>query len=812
MPIRGPDRSDPPSPSRARTVDELTSELQLLRAWSGHSYRSLHREVVRRRSARGVKELPAFDTVHRCFQTGRTRIDVELVVDLAEVMLGDRRSVLPWRQACQEVMSWSTNASLVTVSSSLPADVEHFVGRRDELRILTKAVMHSPPDPVLVTGMAGVGKSALAVRVARSVSEQLHPRVTLAVDLRGYSEHQPPADPAAVLSGFLRALGASGSQIVHLSVTQRAARIRELLEGERAVVILDNAASDDQVEPLLLALRAHPVIVTSRHPMTRLATTARLDVLDPDDAIGLLMHAAGRTVSSGPEAARIAELVGYLPLAVSLVGARIRESSGWSMTDHAERLERASAAHELDPKVENAISLSYDGLADTQREMLLLVAQHPGVDIEPFAAAALADGDIPTTVQTLDTLRSAEFLQEPEPGRFTLHELVRSFAIHRARDEVPPSHLRAASSRLQNYYDAVLASAAPAHSPRADFLARPKVAAGSFHLPEVDRAEKSARWLEREWRNVASVALHADTPDEFVARAADWLHRYLDVTAHLEEAQSLHAAAARTSEGETRAHALTNLANVYIPLGRPTEAEAPLAEALSVYQELSDRKGQGRVLNNLGIVLLRAGRREEARDCFQRALELAQKGEPAESLLPLANLGRVSSMLGSPEDATEYFRQANRVADSLGDLVRKSQTLFGLGDHLRTLGHVDEGLRLLHHAVDLARECRFPYCEAYALNSIGLATLEVGDVNDAVAVQEEALDIARSHGFGMATIEILNDLGRSSLRAERPAEALEKHREALELARAAAESNLASSAQEGIELALEMLATLDTGT
>ncbi|MGL5863374.1 MAG: hypothetical protein ACRCY9_19195, partial [Phycicoccus sp.] len=126
-------QAPPPSPDGVRSYDELAAQLQQLRAWSGLSYRALHREVMRARRQRRIAELPAFDTVHRCLQPGRSRIDIELVVDIAAALLRDRDQATVWRHACQAASLAVSEASLVTVLDTLPPDEPGFTGRQREL-------------------------------------------------------------------------------------------------------------------------------------------------------------------------------------------------------------------------------------------------------------------------------------------------------------------------------------------------------------------------------------------------------------------------------------------------------------------------------------------------------------------------------------------------------------------------------------------------------------------------------------------------------------------------------------------------------
>jgi hypothetical protein len=151
---------EPPGPAGARSVDELSSRLRALQAWAGLPYREVHRQLVRSRQRRGVVELPSFNTVYRCLQPGRSRLDCELVADIARVLLGDERRAVEWLQAYQVVTGRAIDASLVTVADVLPAVPADFAGRDAELGVLA-ATVRDGAGVVAVDGMAGVGKTAL---------------------------------------------------------------------------------------------------------------------------------------------------------------------------------------------------------------------------------------------------------------------------------------------------------------------------------------------------------------------------------------------------------------------------------------------------------------------------------------------------------------------------------------------------------------------------------------------------------------------------------------------------------------------------
>jgi len=202
----------PPEPYGVGTVHELTERLQSLRAWAGLSYRAIHHEVVRSRRARGVVEQPVLNTVYRCLQPGRARLDVELVVDIARTLLGDPAGAEAWRYACQVIAGRASAAGVVDVFDTLPQDLTQFIGRRRELKMITEWVDEGVTGMVIsaITGMTGIGKTRLAVHAAHVLARRSLFDQVLAVNLRGFDPTRPPADPAAVLAGFLRRLGVTG--------------------------------------------------------------------------------------------------------------------------------------------------------------------------------------------------------------------------------------------------------------------------------------------------------------------------------------------------------------------------------------------------------------------------------------------------------------------------------------------------------------------------------------------------------------------------------------------------------------------------
>jgi DNA-binding SARP family transcriptional activator/DNA-binding XRE family transcriptional regulator len=357
------------------------------------------------------------------FDTLRRRLDREIGTAPGPELVEAHRRVLR-----QEVVR--PPAVAARARRTLPPDIAEFTGREPELRQLHAAL----PANLAIEGMAGVGKTRLAIRFAhqllaagRYADQQLY------ADLRGYADH-PPADPAAVLASFLHLLGVPGDQIP-ADLTGRAELYRDRLRGRDALVVLDNAASSRQLLPLLPDSPTALVLVTSRRSITLAgAHRLRLDVLTSGEAVDLLAAVAGadRVAADRPAAQRVVERCGRLPLAVGLVARRLQARPALTVTDMDTRL--ADPGHRLGElaaggrSVRAAFDLSYRALPpDVQRHFRLLAA-HPTQDLSDDSVAALAGTTLTGARRTLSLLLREHLVTVRTGNRYRLHELFQAYA------------------------------------------------------------------------------------------------------------------------------------------------------------------------------------------------------------------------------------------------------------------------------------------------------------------------------------------------------------------------------------------------
>lgn len=351
--------------------------------------------------------------------------------------------------------------------SLLPPDISDFVGRQDALRQI-RGLIEGGQDRSgtavtisSIAGKAGVGKTALAVRVAHQLMPHF-PDGQLYVNLRGAEAR--PVPPDTVLERFLRVLGVDRSAIPE-DLEQRVMLYRARLAGKRVLVLLDNAASAAQVRPLLPGAASCAVLVTSRIRLPELegAHPVLLDVLDQPQAVELLGNIAGpaRVLAETGPADEIVTLCGRLPLAVRIAGARLALKAHWRLSRLADRLrderQRLNELRTGDLEVRASFALSYDGQPAPERRAFRLLGVLDLPEFAAWVAAALLDRPVEQAADLLERLVDAQLLEpagEDPSGeiRYRFHDLLRVFARERLRDEEPPESRQAALNRALRAY------------------------------------------------------------------------------------------------------------------------------------------------------------------------------------------------------------------------------------------------------------------------------------------------------------------------------------------------------------------------
>ncbi|MDP5313168.1 MULTISPECIES: AfsR/SARP family transcriptional regulator [Streptomyces] len=609
----------------------------------------------------------------------------------------------------------------------LPRAPRGFHGRGAELTALSRAAAGEAP-VCLLTGPAGVGKTALALHWARR-SPAAFPDGRLYADLRGFSDTGEPT-PLEVLREFLLALGVAPRRIPE-SVTGAAALFRSLTDRLSLLVVLDNVRDSAQVGQLLPGGADCVTLITSRHRLEGLiasdaAVPVPLDVLEPPDGTALLAGVLGEErVTAEPVAARrLAELCGGLPLALRVTAARLAGRPQWTLADMADELadERSRLTYLAveDTGVSAALRLTVQQLPPDAVRHFTRLGHHPGSHFDPYTAAALAGSDPVVAAAALERLAAAHLVTEAGPGRWILHDLVRLYA----RGLDPAAGPDALLGVLDHYIATALAAADTAEPGGEPCFVLPD----GFHRPAAVRdftgRDAAMNWLAAEREDLALAAAAARTAglEDRAWRIIllQWPHvvwRARDGWAPMLEL-ALAAAVARSDPyAESRVRNL--LGWVLSEEGRTSEAVALLEPSPGLARQAGDRLGEATALINLAIVQAEQGGLDVAMEGCGRALELARKEPDAHTeMLALQHLARMQLTAGRPQDALDSTRAAFELGPEHEEAARRVLLTTVSGEARLALGAEDEGVLLLDLAATEAERAGYDVGAVRALEAL----------------------------------------------------------------------------------------------
>ncbi|MGA8114141.1 MAG: BTAD domain-containing putative transcriptional regulator [Actinocatenispora sp.] len=639
--------------------------------------------------------------------------------------------------------------------AQLPPDPPGFVGRTEELGrldgILGPGGSHRT---VVVSGVAGVGKTALAVRWAHAAAARF-PDGTLHADLRGWSGDE--VETGAVLDRFLRALGVPGPRVP----TDPEARVdlyRSMLADRRVLVLLDNARTAAQVRPLLPAAPGCVAVVTSRNRLASLvardgARPIPLDLLDSDSAHDLIRAAVGDDrATRGPVLSDLVRLCDRLPLALRIAAGRLAVDPACTPESLARDL--ASAEHRLtalhldeDASVAEAFAGSYRALPAPAARLFRLVPLAPGDSLSTHAAAALVDLPRDETRRLLTELASANLLLPVGPDRFTMHDLVRAYARQRlTADESTPERDAALRRLAVTYLDTALRASrmlGSSHPDRRMWLDESPAEPVRF-----GSSGEAMRWLDDE-RDLLVDLVRQCGQRAWPAigwRLAHALFRYHDMRGRrdgwLEVERIGLAAAQATGDGYAIGLLRREVGTVLGKISPDAETFEQLGEALRLHQEGGDEAEAARDRSDLGLAHFYAGDYARSREYSRAALDFfRESGDTTGLLLAINNLAIAQGADGQLVEAVRTLRSGTELAERTS--ITRNLSLWGnlanayllLGDHDRAHDLASRARRLHQLAGDVSGE-------ANALRTLA-ETLPPPESHTAL---QEALRLYRSIG------------------------------------------------------------------
>ncbi len=640
---------------------------------------------------------------------------------------------------------------------TLPHDLPDFTGREAEIAwLLSEVGARNTPGVtvILIDGMGGSGKSTFAVHASHLLAERF-PDGQIFMDLQGFTPGCEPVRPSDALTTLLRTIGVPSDRIPE-NRAEREGLWRGMTAGRRLLLLLDNVFASDQVRSLIPSGTHSLVLVTSRSRLLGLdgGSPMTLGLPSPADGQLLLANVIGRErVEKEPEAAaELVRLCARLPLALRIAAARLSNRPQWSLAwmvgrlrNEQTRLSELVADHR---SVRVALEMSCESMTDMHRQLFQCLGVHPGPDLDAHTAAALGGLPLETTQALLEDLLDARLLIQRQPGRFALHDLVRSLAREGA--ERDPAMVSEARHRVLDYYLHVADVCAQLVQPGRERLrVRPRYVAST--MPPVPDLSSALSWFETERQNLLAALAHAEDAqmDAYVANLPRVLAYYLRMRGHIDDElmvlRKALAAAQRLGDLELEGVALTNLAVPYWHLGHVMEGMEYAKKALAITERVGDRLGYAFCLSRIGMFCNTLGKYEDAMGHLHEALVIFQEaGNLREVGTVLASQAVAQTALGRYADARRISRLVIANSREIGDPYSEIVGLTGEAAACAQAGDFALGLERLNEATELAERIGTPNGRAAILAQYSDIYRRQGRYDDALRDGQAALMLLRN--------------------------------------------------------------------
>jgi tetratricopeptide (TPR) repeat protein len=699
--------------------------------------------------------------------TSPAALELEVFHALIEVSVPSAVQEMALPASAGNVVPGPPPRGIAAATHTLPRDIASFTGRELEIESILAAVAGAGAGGVVdicaINGMAGIGKTALAVHVAHRLAGGF-PGGQVFLQLHGHTPGHQPVNPVDALASLLQASGIPAQGIPD-GLESRALLWRDRAAGRRMLLVLDNAASSGQVAPLLPGEAECLVLVTSRRHLGDLpgaVTPVFLDVLTSAQAVQMFTRLAPRAAGSPGEVAEVAQLAGFLPLAISLLARLFARHQSWALAELAAET-RASlltlaAEHE---SIAAAFEMSYRHLDTARQQMFCLLGQHPGATIEAYAAAALAGASLDEAAGLLDFLHGEGLLTEVGHRRYGMHDLLRRYARDHAA-AAPADSSQRAVERLLDYYQhtAAAAEALLARQSRA----RPATTAPASAVPRLPDRDRALAWARAERGNLLACLDHATCAGQHarVVALTATVATLLRQDGPWADAITRHDTAVRAArqlgdrQGEAGAH--SDLGTVRRLTADCRGAAAEAEAALTIYRDLGDRQGEGNALRDLGGIRWRTGDYPGATQATEAALAIYRDlGDRQGEGNAFRQLGIVGQLTGDYRGAAEAAEEALAIYRDLGNRQGQADALGELGEVRRRIGDCSGAALALEAALGIHRDLNDRQGQSDVLSALVALWRMTGDYPGAAEAAEEALGIARDLGHRQGQAIALNN-------------------------------------------------------
>jgi tetratricopeptide (TPR) repeat protein len=674
------------------------------------------RDAVRTALSTGVL---AIATGERAVAIGGNASDVIITT-------GDQNIVLSFKGADAATVLTALSSIAPTRLHEVPRPPADFTGREDELKELLVSIESGGVTISGLQGMGGIGKTALAFKLVELLKPR-YPDAQFFLELKGASTQ--PLTMAEALAHVVRAYHPAAK----LPDSESALRglYLSVLDGQRALLLMDNAANAEQVEPLIPPAGCL-LLVTSRQHFTVPGLAAKnLDTLSAADARKLLLTIAPRI---GTQANEIAALCGHLPLALRLAAAAMVKYRNLSPLDYVRRLQDRQQRLQL---IDASLSLSYELLSEELRGRWRRLAVFPDT-FAVDASAEVWEVEVDQAKYKLGELMAASLVEWNETsGRYRLHDLVRLYADSKLSTE----ERAVGQKRFAMHYKDVLAATNELYEEGGESLLR------------------GLALFDLEWANIQAghdwVIAQANAADADVAQLGmiypDAGVYVLDLRQHSREQirwlEIALAAARRLQHRQAEGATLSNLGLAHANLGETRRAIQFFEQRLTIAREMGDIRGEGAALGNIGLAYANLGEIRRAIQFSEQQLAIVRKlGDRRGEGIALGNVGLAYTTLGETRRAIQFFEQQLAIGRELGDRRGEGNALGNLGLAYADLGETRRAIQFFEQQLAIVRELGDRRGEGNALGNLGTTYADLGEVSRAIQFFEQQLAIVRKIG------------------------------------------------------------------
>ncbi|MFK0101398.1 tetratricopeptide repeat protein [Streptomyces sp. NPDC091040] len=682
--------------------------------------------------------------------------------------------------------------------AGLPRRSPTFTGRHPQLEQILSTLeptgQDESVDTVVVTGLAGVGKTELMLQAGHRAlrNSGWFPGGVLFVDLHGYDSERR-VSPKNALATLLRALGIP-PELIPPGIAERALIYRDALRaladaGRRVLVVLDDVPASGKIRYLLPGNGSAATLVSSRHSLTELdALAVTLEELSTDAGRDLLdgvlrtaLPGDSRIADETDAAGKLVALCGGLPLALRILASLLVDVPSRRLSHLSRDLEdvhsRLSLLSREKRAVTAAFDLSYRRLTKAQAKFFRFMSLHPAQEFSTESAAQLYGVSNKEAERLLLDLARRHLVEPREPyGRWRLHGLVR---LH-SRKRLKSSHDSWGENLMQlfvHFHERATLACEMLFSPAAP------VAEGG---PFLDRSV-ALQWLETERRTLVSAVCwaHAAEDDFMCVALGVPVSQFLAEARYLDDARLVLTAgvvsAERQKDGIREAQFLSALGVVLRDMRKLRKSVRVHRRAIEICRSLKKHRALAGVLNNLGLTLHEQRKFKKAVLVHKQAVRLfGRSGDRIGAACALSNTAETLFELDRLPEALSAFRDAAKIFRKQGDLRGYSQVLGGMAKVKRSAGKADRALELHRRALELPDGLLVPHARAVELANFGNALREVGDFDSALTAQQEALDTFRRLGDRRGVAMVLGNMALARQSQGKLGKALRLHTLALE--------------------------------